>query len=568
MPPYMYPESLEGADVRSQAEIRLFDEFQKQLTNDFHVIHSVAWIGIRRNYDRPSDGETDFIVIHPRMGVLLIEVKGGIIGYDEQEGWYSVRKDRTRVLIKNPFLQVKDNKYALIRKIESLPNWQGAIPTIGHAVAFPDGTLDLPNMGPEAPREIILLHNDMGDLETWIRKSMKFWAGGRFCPPGDQGVTALRDLLRKSWLMKEPRLGEEIDLESTAIRRYTEEQFMVLELLAGRRRAAIRGCAGSGKTMLAIEKARRLAAEGFRTLFTCYNRNLAASLKQIIGKSPRLKIQGFHALCQEFAIKTGRNKRADWNDQRPGFFDRIMPEVLADAAESGDESFNFDAIVVDEGQDFADTWWTALEMLLADPGSGVFYVFYDDNQLIYPRRINLPVGELPFALTTNCRNTRKIHQAVIRFYRSDLKIKSRGPEGREIGLDSYGPPPLDLQAKLTEVLARLIFAEKVPVENIVILSPGGLDRPPLSKVTHSGVFRLVADLPQGTNEIQCTTIRLFKGLESPVIILVCPAASDEMFDELMYVGISRAQSHLEILTEDGLNQSVLDRFRDINPGNI
>jgi hypothetical protein len=563
----MYPETLEGTEVKSQAEVRLFEAFQKQLTNDFHVLHSVAWIGIRRNNDRPSDGETDFIVMHPRMGILLIEVKGGIVGYDDLEGWYSVRKDRTRALIKNPFHQVKDNKYALLRKIDSLPNWQGSTPTIGHAVAFPDGNLDLPEMGPEAPREIVLIHKDMQDLEAWVRKCMKFWAGERFVPLGEYGVTALRDLLRKSWLMKEPRLGEEIGLESIAIRRYTEEQFMVLELLAGRRRAAIRGCAGSGKTLIAIEKARRLAAEGFRTLLTCYNRNLAEALKRMIGNPPRLKVQSFHALCQEFAVKTGRNTKPDWDDQRPDFFERIMPEALAEAAESGDDSYHFDAIVVDEGQDFTDTWWTALEMLLADPENGVFYVFYDDNQLIYPRQINFPVEELPFALTINCRNTRKIHQAVARFYSSDLKIKSRGPEGREIGLHKFGSPPLDLTALLTEIMARLIYAENVPVENIVILCPGGLDRPPLSKLVHSGAFRLVSGLPKGSNEIQCTTIRLYKGLESPVIILVCPAISDERFEELMYVGISRAQSHLEILIEEGTDQSIQDRFQGINPGN-
>lgn len=555
MTTHVYPETLIESEVRSQAEIKLYHAFKEQLSDDFFVFHSVAWLGIRTPGDKPSDGETDFILAHPRMGILLIEVKGGLVGFDPAEGWYSVRKDHSHVSIKNPFQQVRSNKYALLRKLDSLPNWQGAIPTLGHAVAFPDGTLDLPELGSESPRDIILLHEDLADLNGWVRRCLKFWAGDKFIPPGEHGVQALRELLARSWLLREPRLGEAIGPELAAINRYTEEQFQVLEMLAGRPRAAIRGCAGSGKTLLAIRKAQQLADEGFRVLLTCYNRNLGDELTQSVRKRPRLKVRTFHGLCKEYAARTGYDRQDKWDENREDFFESVMPEALLEAATAGDESYRFDAIIADEGQDFSPSWWAALELLLVDPKSGVFYIFYDDNQLVYPRQLCLPVEELPFALTVNCRNTQKIFQMLTGFYRSDLKLRCKGPQGREVGINLYTDDPVSLRASLTEVLARLIYAEAVRPEDVVLLSPGGLDKPPLARLAPPGSFRLAPERTRNSSEIYSTTIRLFKGLESPVVVLLVPPGL-EQFDELMYVGISRARNHLEIILEANAAQKL------------
>lgn len=555
MTTHIYPETLIESEVKSRAEIKLYHAFKEQLSDDFYVFHSVAWLGIRSPGQKPSDGETDFILAHPRMGILLIEVKGGLIGSDSTEGWYSIRKDHSHVSIKNPFQQVRSNKYALLRKLESLPNWQGSIPTLGHAVAFPDGTINLPELSPESPQEIILLHEDLADIEGWVRRCLKFWAGEKFIPPGGYGVKTLRDLLARSWLLREPRLGEELGVESAAINRYTEEQFQVLEMLAGRPRAAIRGCAGSGKTLLAVHKAKQLAGEGFRVLLTCYNHNLAEELATITGTHPRLKVKNFHGLCREYASLSGFDRGSTWNENHSDFFDVIMPEALLESAASGDQKFRFDAIIVDEGQDFSESWWTALELLLVDPSSSVFYVFYDDNQLVYPRKLNIPVEEIPFALTINCRNTQPIFEALKDFYRSDLKLRCKGPQGRDLSIHQYSDDIISLRASLTEILARLLYVEQVRTEDIVLLSPGGLTRPPLLSLSSPGTFQLVQKRSNNSNSIYCATIRQFKGLESPIVILLIPPGM-EHYEELMYVGISRARSHLEILIEENTAKSL------------
>ena len=549
MPPHMYPETLEGIEIKSPAEKLIFGAFQSQLDEDYYVLHSVSWIEIRRKGKKPSDGEIDFIILHPKMGILLLEVKGGIIGRDENNSWYSIRKDGSRADIKNPFEQVKENKYALIKKIGSLPNWQYQLPTIGHAVAFPDGTIDNLDLGVDMPKEIVMLHENLGDVRTWLRNCLKFWAGEKFVPLGETGVSILQDLLKKSWYLREPRLGEEIGVEYAQIEKYTEEQYALLDWLAGRPRAAIQGFAGSGKTILALKKAKQLAREGFRTLLTCYNKNLAENLNAVIGRQARLKVRSFHGLCQEYADRNGRNKKHDWDDRRSDFFESIMPDALFEAAMSDEDEYRFDAIIVDEGQDFSETWWTVLEMLLADPDKGVFYIFYDDNQLVYKRNLRLPVQEAPFPLTINCRNTLKIHETSSRFYKSDVKIKCKGPEGRAPGINSYGKAPLTIGAMLTEILARLIYEQKVPPSDIVVLSAGGMNMPPLNEVKMAGMIRFVPDASSQPEEVHSSTIRLYKGLEKPVVILVEPPESDSAYTELMYVGVSRARNHLEILSD-------------------
>lgn len=544
--PHMYPEVLHRSDVDSDAEYDLYHLFRQQLADDFYVFHGVAWLGRRRSHTI-TDGEADFIIAHPRIGILILEVKGGIVGHDAATGWYSIsRNTKTHNTIRDPFSQARDSKYHLRDKLRDLPNWPGRLPTLGHAVAFPDGTVDLPELGPDAPRKIILLHEDKENLDAWIRRCMGHWGADGFVPPGEDGVLVLRDILARTWFLRPPKLGEEIDIERTAIDHYTDEQFQLLRLLAGRPRAAIRGCAGSGKTMIAIRKAQQLAREGFRVLLTCYNRKLADELRELAGNRPYLKIQNFHALCREYAARTGYDQHPEWDDSRPDFFDNLMPGALVEAAAASDD-YRFDAIIADEGQDFEPAWWAALELLLRNPREGVFYVFYDDNQLVYPRQMELPVRELPFPLTENCRNTRHIHTAVLNYYRSDTPFTVRGPEGRPVETITWDPTERRaLQQALASTLARLIYSEAVASEDVVILSAGGLQKEPLRDMPVPAPFRLVADPSRVLDEIHTTTIRLFKGLESPVVILIVPVG-DHTLNELMYVGQSRARNHLILL---------------------
>src|SRR6266700_3184004 len=141
----MYPQRLPSSG-KSNAERKLFDLLRDHLSNDYTVIWSIDW-----TVSRPAssgggvrESEIDFLVLHPDKGILVLEVKGGGVGYDGAlHEWYSIDDDRRRHKIKDPFEQAKDGKYTLIRELTKqvpLP-WlriacQNSV--FGHAAVFPD----------------------------------------------------------------------------------------------------------------------------------------------------------------------------------------------------------------------------------------------------------------------------------------------------------------------------------------------------------------------------------------------------------------------------------------------
>ena len=88
----MYPQPMRP-DTRSHAERKLYAALQEQLPHGYVVFHSVAW-QVRDTAAGVCDGETDFCIAHPDLGILLVEVKGGRIRYDGQAGrWFSNEKE-------------------------------------------------------------------------------------------------------------------------------------------------------------------------------------------------------------------------------------------------------------------------------------------------------------------------------------------------------------------------------------------------------------------------------------------------------------------------------------------
>lgn len=417
----MYPQPMHP-DTRSGAERKLYSAFEDQLPNDFVVFHSVCW-QLRDTTTGVRDGEADFVIAHPGHGILILEVKGGRIRYDGLAAqWYS-----NQYPIKDPFEQGRKNKYSLLEKLKELPYWRDRWVTVGYAVAFPDvavaGALRL-----DAPRELVLDASDLRDLSTWVSTALDFLQGRRpdDRPLGEVGIQELIDLLSPSWNLRLP-LSAEILEETHELAELTQEQFIMLDFLGRRRRAAISGCAGSGKTTLAVEKGKRLAAQGFRVLLTCFNVNLAEFLASDETLPTGLDVLNFHKLAQNLARRGGLPHPGPRDDH---YFNEILPEQMAQAVDHLGPPY--DAVIVDEGQDFHDNWWLPLQFLLKDPDGGILYVFFDDNQNLYRTAQKIPLELAPFPLTRNCRNTQSIHKVVMRFYRSDQIPHAQGPIGRAV----------------------------------------------------------------------------------------------------------------------------------------
>jgi superfamily I DNA/RNA helicase len=350
----------------------------------------------------------------------------------------------------------------------------------------------------------------------------------------------------------------QITEEAEELVRLTEEQFWVLDFLGRHRRAAICGCAGSGKTLLAAEKARRLIRQGFHVLLTCFNRYLAEFLKASLVPNDGLHVAHFHGLCTEWARRAGILVGSPSEQDRQRFFDEILPEQLLDAVDCLGPQY--DAIVVDEGQDFRENWWVPLQCLLHDPDAGILYVFFDDNQNLYQAEPSILLPIAPYPLTHNCRNTRRIHGTVSRFYRADHPTVARGPEGRPVDVRIY-TDVAGLKRHLRKVLHQLVMEDGVPASDIIVLTPRKRERSALWQFGLLGNFRLTDQPTGGHGDVFCTTVHAFKGLESPVVVLaeVEPEASKDL-ETVLYVGCSRARHHLIILASADLPGETRERL--------
>ncbi|MGD2049343.1 MAG: NERD domain-containing protein [Chloroflexota bacterium] len=542
----MYPNQLQN--VTSPAEARLYEAFRDQLENDYTVFHGVHWQALDGDY-RPRDGEADFIIAHPQRGILILEVKGGGIRHDPQtNSWISIDRSGRSHTIKDPFYQARYSKYALQDELKKIVDLRESKINIGHAVAFPDILASQVLTGPDRPREIVMDCNDALNLSRWVGATLAHYRGQETqagIAPGEEAVTALMDLLGKSWELR-PIMWSEFRREQEQMICLTEQQYTVLDLLNRYRRALISGCAGSGKTTLAVEKAQRLARQKFRVLFTCYNKNLAADLRQKLKGNSYLDLVHFHELCYQLAEKAGVLPQKPANGDDPGwqlFFDEHLPEAAMDAADILEDT-RYDAIVVDEGQDFLGSWWIPLQTLLHDPDQGILYIFFDDNQRLYDRLGDFPIQAPPFSLSINCRNTRNIHKQVMKFYQGQERPPSTmQPKGRPVEY-VYFSDAEQFQRKLQSVIHQLTVEEKVPHNEVVILTP-------LRKKSRlwdmAGPPPLTDQWPPGSNQVYVSTIHSFKGLESSVIILVeverWPEKAIEL-ESLLYVGCSRARNHL------------------------
>ena len=274
-------------------------------------------------------------------------------------------------------------------------------------------------------------------------------------------------------------------------------------------------------------------------LLVCFNKMLSSHLASAF---PEGLVSTFHQLCLDLC-GLGSPERTDseyWNEE--------LPNRALDAA--ADSSGRFDLIVVDEGQDFRDSWWLVLESLARDENESRLFVFRDNNQNIYGRSQSLPdfVDEAPYTLSRNLRNTKQIHTVVQAFHSDPTNIVCDGPEGEQVVIGYYRGEDR-LHRKIGKELKRLVRDESVACSDIAVLTPLK-GKSSLGEGDRAGDFTLTWEEPAGANDIQLHTIYRFKGLEKPVVIL---AEVDQRnrpdLDELMYVASSRANALLVILLD-------------------
>ena len=313
----------------------------------------------------------------------------------------------------------------------------------------------------------------------------------------------------------------------------------------------ITGGAGTGKTLIAREKAVRLASEGMRTLLVCFNRGLADHLREQCTEVNNLDVANFHQICHKWSRRAKAEAERDvMAEARRDYpvadeFSQLMPIALANAIDALGPVY--DAIVVDEAQDFGDEFWLPIEMLLTSLEGGLLYVFLDENQDIYRRSANIPVVGEPMVLDRNCRNTGAIHRSAYRHYRG-MPVAPSEIEG--VAVETLFSDGVEKQARgIIGLVTRLLVDEGILAHHVAVLICDGRRKEEFERALSALPLPKVARLGRledfGPGVLTIDTVARFKGLERDVVILWgFDACSPDRDRETLYVGMSRAKSVL------------------------
>jgi Cdc6-like AAA superfamily ATPase len=538
----IYPQNFpitEDPNIETNPEKIVYD-LLKQQSSAYDIFYSQKF---RAETDKErSDYEIDFIVVKPDQAILLIEVKGGQIEYDGiQRRWYQNGKQMTKA----PTDQVISCVSSLLKRYPELAK---KVP-VGWVVCFPQCEIindtELPT---NLSRSSIMDQKDLIDLSSNLNRIIKNTKIEFSYKEGlkDYEYRRLKQqLLRGLGLVQ--RLSTRIELDERIYIKLTNEQYNIFRQALDNKRLVVNGTAGSGKTIIAKELAKELLDKDDRVLFLCFNRTLATNIRQEFRRqypdNRNIEVSTFH----HFARRQINDD--DWftiNKKKRDFWELLIPEKLESIPQ--EQLKSYDAIIVDEGQDFKEFWYELLERHIKLDGQ--FLVFLDANQDIFNHYTQLPDQQrfVKFRLDRNCRNPKKVLHYLTAIADLPFKFFENSPIGN-CTIKKYKNKTEQIRLIRDDII-QLIEQDGLSPGQIVILIHSDKANSFLADVKKFKKYHVKsAYRPQDVkkNDVMYGTIEIFKGLESDVVLLAdTHLIKDAEFKKRIYVEASRAKHSLYV----------------------
>ncbi|HOB35176.1 MAG TPA: AAA family ATPase [Bacillota bacterium] len=480
--------------------------------------------------------QADLVIIHPLRGYVVFKVHLGEVGFFNGR-WHEYSQGAYRQMARDPLAQARSAAYAIARLYREKTGWNFPL-SFDIGLCFPNCT-KFQGLAPAFVKPgNLILGKDLDGLA--VRVAEIFAAlprAGR-----DAGaIGRLTDILTASFKLYNTLEAQIRSFAHRAEHKFTQEQERILEETELNKRMVFYGAAGTGKTMLAVEKARRLAEAGKKVALTCFNKHLAG---QFPADMENLTARHFHGLLEMF---TGSKPPADPRAQHRYFEDELPRRGLEYFSGLPQEQ-KFDALIVDEGQDFRPHWFQCLAAMIKEDGE--FYVFADPSQNIFnvdPAGLEaLPASR--FRLTVNLRNSASVCQRWIQplsAARVRLGLKDCG----EVHFHSWSTD--SQQRRMLEREIRRLLERGIQPRRITILSPHRRENSCLAGVDSLAGCPLAEVGDPRPDALRFSTIRAFKGLESDVVLLIGVRPDSPVCSRPdLYVGGSRARYMLQIFHRD------------------
>jgi hypothetical protein len=574
-------------------ERRTAERLEQKLDADYLLWYDVA-VG-------PKHQHPDFVVMHPRRGILILEVKDfrlSTLIQTNKQTW-DIHGDFGPKTIPNPLEQARQYAHQVVKALERDP--QLVHPDGRHSgkLAFPwSYGVVLPNITRAQFDKAELAHaiephrvvyqDEMGEsVEPEVLQS-RLWD---MFPFMIGGVMSLPQLQRVRWIMfpevrvAAPGTLELVDdsdeaAELPSIMRVMDLQQEQLARSLGDGHRVIHGVAGSGKTMLLGYRAEHLAkaqtAASKPILILCYNEPLARQLARVMdakGIGDRVHAVHFHKWCRDQLVAYGQELPKQ-SLPKDSFFGEMVQRVIAGVDRRQIPSGQYQAVLIDEGHDFAPEW-LRLVVQMVDPATNSLLVLYDDAQSIYERAqkknfsfksVGIQAQGRTTILKINYRNTRQILQTASLVAADLLTAEDKDDDGvpllRPVSCGRDGEAPMIIRlptlreeaAKVAELLSTA-HREGHAWGDMAVLcrhwSEMDLCADVLARrgLPHQ-VRKKAGQFDPGQDSIKVMTLHASKGLEFPVVAMVgaghMPARGEDEGEEarLFYVGATRATQRL------------------------
>jgi len=498
-------------DERRSAEIKVFEKSSKELSDDWHVFYSRPWWGLNERGGE-KDGEADFVLAHPELGILFLEVKGGQITYDEkQDQWASTdRHGITHNFRKSPVQQAVACKHELMKKFQKSKKWPSKRVLAHHGVIFVDTVEPEMKILGGYEKEIFCFARAFErDFSNWVHGRVTNHRDKQEVGPGQLGIEAIHDVLAKPLKLRTTLSRFSLGDINAMNQLLTGIQLQTLAEIETQKRLVIEGGAGTGKTVIACELASRLN-ESNQDVALC---TVAESL------------------LTDFRIRL--------SESNTNLHIISVDELIADHRQ-------YDLIIVDESQDVDWGHWTKIEQKLSGAASKLV-CFMDSNQAIYRMATDLEtrLDAKLITMRVNLRNTQKIGHVIKKLYSGPV-TQVCGPEG----LDPILSVVTDIEKAIASICSevkRLNVEEVVDYSSIAILSDNKEFTRKLQQSLKAAIIFHAPAKNRALNTLTVDNIFNFKGLEAPFVFIFMDSDSGNN-RELSYVASSRARTYLHVFS--------------------
>lgn len=519
-------------------ELETLRLLKSDLPDEYTVFHGVHW---SREYEAWSHfGEIDFVVLNHSGDVLFIEQKNGLL---EESATGLVKRYASGE--KNVVQQIHRSFNKVREKFKRQHGNQAKL-VIDYVIYCPDYRVkDLNAAGLSETRVID------ASSKTQLSERIQSLLG-----PGVDKKDGWRETVYGFFCQTFKVMPDVNAYVSANEKSFVRHTGMLVDVLANLEmkpfRLRVTGTAGSGKSLIARHFFDRMVNNGNKSLLLCYNRPLAERFKALMHAGGY--VNTWYGFCHEFL--ESRGQKLDFSKMKsvPDFWRQIQDQVMGEVVP---EEWIFDALVVDEGQDFEEEWLEIIKLFLRE-GADMLWL-EDPRQNLQEKPPVTTDHFVRFRCPVNYRSPESIARYILKTLPFEFEMGNELP-GLGVGVHEYSDPKEQprIVGKIVQDLLRRGFVH----DDIVVLSCHGASNSIFSTLEKAGgltLRRFTGNYDSYGNQVftdgslTFDSIYRFKGQEAPAVILVDIDSYRKRlsrFERLLFCGMTRATVRLDLVVAD------------------